>query len=74
MEHTNGAGPAAGSPKKKKKERKRFSVLWIIGKFFLVIFTLAVIGVLTVAIFFQIFMTYVNTTLAPTLEIGRAHV
>ena len=69
MEHTNGAGPAAGSPKKKKKERKRFSVLRIIGKFSLVIFTLAVIGVLTVAIFFQIFMTYVNTTLAPTLDV-----
>ena len=40
----------------------------IIGRIVLVLFTLCVIGVLTIAIFFKIFMTYVNTTLLPSLE------
>ncbi|MCI8419176.1 MAG: hypothetical protein HFF79_01540, partial [Oscillospiraceae bacterium] len=70
MEHTNGGGPAAGSPKKKKNvKEKRFSILRLIGRLFLFLFTLGVIGVLTTVIFFQIFMTYVNTTLAPTLDV-----
>lgn len=55
-----------GAPRKKKK---RISVGRIIGKIFLVLFTLCVIGVLTAGIFFKIFMTYVNTTLVPTLDV-----
>ena len=70
MEHTNGGGPAAGSPKKKKNvKERRFSILRLIERLFLFLFTLGVIGVLTTVIFFQIFMTYVNTTLAPTLDV-----
>ena len=62
-----GQVPAGGSPRKKKK--KKFSVWRIIGKIFLTLFTLCVIGVLTFAIFFQIFMTYINTTVVPTLDV-----
>ena len=55
----------AGSPRKKKK---KVSASHIVGRIILVLFTLCVIGVLTIAIFFKIFMTYVNTTLLPSLE------
>ena len=57
-------GAERGGPRKKKK---RFSVGRLIGGIFLTLFTLCVIGVLTAAIFFKIFMTYVNTTLIPSL-------
>ena len=59
------AGGGAGSPRKKKK---KVSASRIVGRIILVLFTLCVIGVLTIAIFFKIFMTYVNTTLLPSLE------
>ena len=39
----------------------------IIGWIFLILFTLCVIGVLTVGIFGKIFMTYIDTTLVPSL-------
>ena len=69
--YNGGPDPAApngtaehGSPRKKKK---RFSIGRLIGRIFLTLFTLCVIGVLTMAIFFKIFMTYINTTLIPSL-------
>ena len=59
----HGRGPA---PKKKKK--KRFSIVRFFGRLLLVLFTLCVIGVLTLALFCKYFMTYVNTTLIPSLD------
>ena len=59
-------GGGAGGPRKKKKKGRAGR---IIGRIFLVLFTLCVIGVLTAAIFFKIFMTYVNTSLVPTLDV-----
>ncbi len=63
MQPSGGRGPA---PKKKKK--KRFSIARFFGRVLLVLFTLCVIGVLTLALFCKYFMTYVNTTLIPSLE------
>ncbi len=66
--HVNhSAAPSGGAPKKKKSAKKGRAGR-IAGRVFLVLFTLCVIGVLTMAIFFKIFMTYVNTTLLPSLE------
>ena len=59
------AGGGSGAPRKKKKKT---SAGQIVGRIALVLFTLCIIGVLTIAIFFKIFMTYVNTTLLPSLE------
>lgn len=58
--------PSGGAPKKKPAKKGRAGR--IVGRVFLVLFTLCVIGVLTLAIFFKIFMTYVNTSLLPTLQ------
>lgn len=63
-----GQTPAGGSSGAPRKKKKRVSAGRIIGRIVLVLFTLCVIGVLTIAIFFKIFMTYVNTTLLPSLE------
>ena len=59
------AGGGSGAPRKKKKKT---SAGQIVGRIALVLFTLCIIGVLTIAIFFKIFMTYVNTSLLPSLE------
>ena len=64
--NSRGQAPGAGSSKKKKKKR---SVGRIIGKIFLTLFTLCVIGVLTFYLFFQIFMQYVNTTVVPDVGV-----
>ena len=64
----NGTRPNGGAGNPPKKKKKKFSLLRLIGKFFLFLFTLLVIGVLTAYIFFNIFMTYVNTTLIPSLD------
>ena len=63
-----GQTPTGGSSGAPRKKKKRVSAGRIIGRIVLVLFTLCVIGVLTIAIFFKIFMTYVNTTLLPSLE------
>ena len=64
-----GGQPSGGrGPAPKKKKKKRFSIARFFGRFLLVLFTLCVIGVLTLALFFKYFMTYVNTTLIPSLE------
>lgn len=66
--HSNhNAGPSGGSTGKKKAAKKGRAGR-ILGRIFLLLFTLCVIGVLTFAIFFKIFMTYVDTTLLPSLE------
>ena len=58
------------APARQKKKKKR-SVGRIIAKtfgwIFLTLFTICVIGVLTIGIFAKIFMTYVDTTLIPSL-------
>ena len=64
----NGQTPAGGSSGAPRKKKKKISAGGIVGRIVLVLFTLCVIGVLTIAIFFKIFMTYVNTTLLPSLE------
>ena len=63
------APQSGGTGPHRKKKKKRFSIGRLIGRIFLVLFTLCVIGVLTAAIFAKIFMTYIDTT-----QIGRAHV
>lgn len=68
--HTGGqsAPPPGGAERSvPRKKKRKFSVGRLIGGIFLTLFTLCVIGVLTVAIFFKIFMTYVDTTLIPSL-------
>jgi hypothetical protein len=45
------------------------SVLGIIGRILLAIFTLALIGVLSLAIFFKIFMQYIDTSVRPNLAV-----
>ena len=58
-----------GAPKKPKKKKKKFGFLKFIGGFFLTIFTLGVIGVFTLYLFLQIFMTYINTSVVPTVNV-----
>ena len=63
-----GGQPSGGrGPAPKKKKKKRFSIGRFFGRLFLFLFTLCVIGVLTLALFCKYFMTYVNTTLVPSL-------
>ena len=63
MEHTN----PKGSPKPQKK--KKFSILRLIGGFFLTLFTLCVIGLFTLYLFLQIFLTYIGTNVAPGVNV-----
>ena len=61
---------AAGTPARAKKKKKRSIgriIAKTIGWIFLTVFTICVIGVLTAGIFAKIFMTYVDTTLIPSL-------
>ena len=58
-----------GNPKKRRK-KKGFSFLKLIGGFFLTIFTIGVIGLLTLYLFLQIFMTYINTSVVPTVDVS----
>ena len=53
--------------RKKKKVSVGRIILKTIGWIFLTVFTLCVIGVLTMGIFAKIFLTYVDTTLRPSL-------
>ena len=53
--------------KKKKKISVDRIILKTIGWIFLTVFTLGLIGVLTMGIFAKIFLTYVDTTLRPSL-------
>ena len=70
---TPGGDEAPPRPGKKKKKRSVLRTIGkIIGWIFLTLFTLCVIGVLTLGIFAKIFMTYVDTTLRPSLGIATA--
>lgn len=68
--------PDGGEAPARSGKKKKRSVVRIIGKIigwiFLTLFTLCVIGVLTLGIFTKIFLTYVDTTLRPTLGIATA--
>ena len=66
MEHPNNSG--APKPKNKKR-KKRFSFLKLIGGLFLTVFTIGVVGVFTLYLFLQIFMTYINTSVVPTVNV-----
>ena len=80
MDQTYRGSPDGRSPDRgeqnARRQKKKPSVGRIIGKiigwFFLTVFTLCVIGVLTAGIFAKIFLTYVDTTLRPTLGIATA--
>ena len=67
MEHGK-REPAREEVSRKPKKQKRTKRRWF-GKFLLGIFTLMVIGVCTVVLLAGIFMTYVETTLTPTLQV-----
>jgi len=63
------SAPGGGAPRKKKKKKSWVArIFGFFGKVFLVLFTLLVTGCLTAFLFFNIFMTYVNTTLIPSLD------
>lgn len=66
MDQAHNSGQTSGGGPRKKKDSGAGRVA---GRICFVLFTLLVIGVLTCGIFFKIFMTYVNTTLAPTLDV-----
>ena len=52
----SGQTPAGGSSGAPRKKKKKISVGGIVGRIVLVLFTLCIIGILTIAIFFKIFM------------------
>ena len=60
--------PAARPARQKPKARKRGG--GVVGRVFFVLMTLVLIGVCTAAMIAGIFMTYVETTLAPTLQVN----
>ena len=66
MDYTNSNG---GSENRRKKKKKRFSFLKLIGWIFLSIFTIGVIGVFTTYLFLQVFLTYINTSIVPTVDV-----
>ncbi|MDE7245462.1 MAG: transglycosylase domain-containing protein, partial [Oscillospiraceae bacterium] len=68
MESANPQGRRERKDPPREKPKKRFSILGFFSKLLLFLFTLCVIGVLTTAMFLKIFMTYINTTLIPSLE------
>lgn len=75
MDHVYNGAPdgqqPSGGDQLRRKKKKKFSVGRFIAKtigwIFLTVFTLCVIGVLTMGIFAKIFLTYVDTTLRPSL-------
>lgn len=73
MEHTNSGARTptggAGKPRKKKKRSVGRRILGFFGKLLLVLFTLLCIGLLTFVLFFNIFMTYINTSIIPTVGV-----
>lgn len=60
--------PAARPAHQKPKARKRGG--GVVGRVFFVLMTLVLIGVCTAAMIAGIFMTYVETTLTPTLQVN----
>ena len=69
MEHER-KQPATRKP---KKERRRGSILGrILGGIFLFLFTMVLIGICTAVMGLGIFKTYVETTLAPTLQVDAS--
>lgn len=64
--NNNRPAPRSGGGQPRKKKRGS-TALRIFGRVMLVIFTLCIIGVLSAGIFFKFFMTYVDTTLIPSI-------
>lgn len=67
MEHGRREQPSEQQTRRPAKKRKRGSV---VGKVFGVLGTLILIGICTTAMIAGIFMKYVETTLAPSLEVN----
>ena len=68
MAQANSGGPADSAARKSRQGTPVYvTIARVIGGVLLTLFTLCVIGVLTCGIFFKIFMTYVDTTLIPSL-------
>ena len=60
----------AGKPRKKKKKKSVFRrILGFFGKLLLLLFTLLCVGLLTLYLFLNIFITYFNTSLITTLGV-----
>lgn len=59
-------------PMKKKHRKKSVAgrIFGVLGKIFLALFTVILIGVCTTVMLGSIFMKYVDTTLAPTLQVN----
>ncbi|MCI8572916.1 MAG: hypothetical protein HFF89_00645, partial [Oscillibacter sp.] len=53
----------------RRRKRRRNPFLRILGGFFLTIWTLLLIGVCTAVLMLSFFKKYVETTLAPSLEV-----
>ena len=69
MEHGKRESMPEKTPKAKKtKKRKRTGLKWL-GRIFLSLLALVLIGVCTTAMVAGFFMKYVETTLAPTLQV-----
>ncbi len=67
MEHGKRQQPPEHSGSQRPRARQRGSA---VGRFFGVLGTLVLIGICTAAMLVFIFMTYVKTTLAPTLQVN----
>ena len=67
MEHGKRQQPPEHSGSQRPRARQRGSA---VGRFFGVLGTLVLIGIWTAAMLVFIFMTYVKTTLAPTLQVN----
>lgn len=65
MEHVNN-----GSSPRRRKKKGGLIILKLIGGFFLTLFTIGVVGLLTFYLFMQIFMTYINTSVVPTVDVS----
>lgn len=59
-------------PVRKPKKKKHFTVLRLIGGMILFFFTMIVIGCCTAVLGLGIFKEYVDTTLAPTLQVNAS--
>ena len=70
MEHERRRQPAEQTTHHRETRKKRRRTGSIIGRIFLVLFTLILVGICTTAMVAGIFMKYVETTLTPTLQVN----
>ena len=70
MEHERRRQPAEQTTHHRETRKKRRRTGSIIGRIFLVLFTLILVGICTTAMVAGIFMKYVEPTLTPTLQVN----